>query len=471
VPPGSTGVSFQPTYSSSTNRFTAIPGASVSYDSDGNLLADGSHTYSWDSDGRPHVIDTMTYTYDAMDRVVEQAVGSTYTQTMYGPTGKLALFNGQTLVKAFVPLPGGATAVYLPGQLPAYYRHNDWLGSARLSTTPSRTKYYDVAYGPFGESYNGSGTQDLNFAGMNQDTVTGLYDATFREYHPVQGRWPSPDPAGFGAVDMSNPQSWNRYAYVGNNPLSAVDPLGLSARPCTDSCEPQELIPPGFSIDTEGCANDGSNFPCEDWWFPLVSYGSYTNSLMASNIFEGENSVNLPVPSLFQTIWSDVLGLPSLDQSNCMPICDAQTANNGFTLGVRAPGQTWTQCMSANSGNYSINGVLPSSWQNGATSVLAGNDVSSILFGNSSEGSAGLLAWEGGSNSFEAGVGSVMTAGRRTASIMDLNLAGTTGPAPMILGKTGAEQAAGWLSGVAEIKMAIDVGLTGAEAIGCAIHR
>jgi hypothetical protein len=54
---------------------------------------------------------------------------------------------------------------------------------------------------------------------------------------------------------------------------------------------------------------------------------------------------------------------------------------------------------------------------------------------------------------------------------MDLNLAGTTGPAPMILGKTGAEQLAGWLSGLAEIKMAIDVGLTGAQAIGCAIHR
>jgi hypothetical protein len=43
-------------------------------------------------------------------------------------------------------------------------------------------------------------------------------------------------------------------------------------------------------------------------------------------------------------------------------------ANNGFTLGVRAPGQTWTQCMSSTSGTYGINGVLPSSWQNGATS-------------------------------------------------------------------------------------------------------
>ena len=34
-------------------------------------------------------------------------------------------------------------------------------------------------------------------------------------------------PAGLAAVDITNPQTWNRYAYVVNNPLNAVDPLGL----------------------------------------------------------------------------------------------------------------------------------------------------------------------------------------------------------------------------------------------------
>jgi hypothetical protein len=36
----------------------------------------------------------------------------------------------------------------------------------------------------------------------------------------------SPDPAGMAAVDPTNPQSWNRYTYVLNNPLALIDPLG-----------------------------------------------------------------------------------------------------------------------------------------------------------------------------------------------------------------------------------------------------
>src|SRR5208282_2492135 len=86
------------------------------------------------------------------------------------------------------------------------------------------------AYGPFGEQYANSGTTDLSFTGMNQDTASNVYDFPAREYG-IQGRWPSPDPAGLAAVDPSNPQSWNRYAYVGNSPLNSTDPLGLTTNP------------------------------------------------------------------------------------------------------------------------------------------------------------------------------------------------------------------------------------------------
>jgi RHS repeat-associated protein len=95
--------------------------------------------------------------------------------------------------------------------------------------------YLDLAYAPFGEPYAQSGTTDLSFTGQRQDTVAGLYDFPARECS-YQGRWPSPDPAGLAAVDPSNPQSWNRYAYVLNNPLVLIDLLGLD--PCDKSNAP-----------------------------------------------------------------------------------------------------------------------------------------------------------------------------------------------------------------------------------------
>jgi RHS repeat-associated protein len=71
------------------------------------------------------------------------------------------------------------------------------------------------------------------------------YDSATRELHPVQGRWISPDPAGMAAVDVTNPQSWNRYAYVNNNPLSNVDPSGL-------------LDDPSCAVNGMGCGGGGS---------------------------------------------------------------------------------------------------------------------------------------------------------------------------------------------------------------------
>lgn len=212
-----------------TNQFYSVPGMSVSYDKNGNLLKDNLlNTYAWDpSWGNPASINSTNLVYDALGRMVEQQNGSTYTQMLYSPAGKTAIMIGQTLQKAFINLPGGGSAIYTSSGSPAYYRHADWLGSSRLTSTASRTVYSTSAYAPFGEQYATSGTSDPSFTGQDADTTSGLYDFTFREHSPSQGRWISPDPLGLGAVNPSNPQTWNRYAYVVNNPLSAIDSSGL----------------------------------------------------------------------------------------------------------------------------------------------------------------------------------------------------------------------------------------------------
>ena len=217
-----------------TNRISTISGEpNPSYDANGNLLSAESHTFSWDPNwGNPSAIDGKTLTYDALGRMVEIQNGSATTQFMFGPTGKIAVMNGQTEVQSFQPFPGGGVFVHRPGSLTNYWRHADLLGSSRLATTlPGRTLFYDGAYAPFGENYAETGTTDRFFSGQMQDTAStfgGIYDFMFRKYSPVQGRWLSPDPAGMGAADPNDPQTWNRYAYVINGPLSFVDTLGLA---------------------------------------------------------------------------------------------------------------------------------------------------------------------------------------------------------------------------------------------------
>jgi RHS repeat-associated protein len=260
--------SFQPSYSTTTNQITTT---GVHYDQNGNLLTDNlGITYTWTGYGNPASINSTNLIYDAFGQMVEQQTGSTYTQILYSPAGKTAIMNGQTLAKAFVYLPGGETAIYNSSGL-AYYRHSDWLGSSRLTSTASRTIYSDSAYAPFGEQYAPSGTTDASFTGQNADTTSALYDFTFRELSPSQGRWISPDPAGLAAVDPTNPQSWNRYAYVTNSPLNFVDPFGLDKK---FVCMPMWGVEGGswycFWLDTcdaggyGGTDSQGTGQPCND---------------------------------------------------------------------------------------------------------------------------------------------------------------------------------------------------------------
>lgn len=48
----------------------------------------------------------------------------------------------------------------------------------------------------------------------------------WRQYDSRSGRWSAPDPYG-GSMNINSPQSFNRYAYVNNDPVNKVDVTGL----------------------------------------------------------------------------------------------------------------------------------------------------------------------------------------------------------------------------------------------------
>ncbi|HXR97687.1 MAG TPA: RHS repeat-associated core domain-containing protein [Terriglobales bacterium] len=208
-----------------------ISNAGVNYDLQGNLLNDPllpSQTNSFDAEGKPVTLEGAAVTFDALGRAVESG-GHEF---LYGPGGsKLAVMSGQALVRADVPLPGGATAVYGPSGLLQYYRHADGLGSARLSSDTSGHVVSSDIYAPFGWDETSAGAGYQSFTGKKQDIDTahsgGQYDFPAREYNPLQGRWWTPDPAGSAAMNPQNPQTFNRYGYVSGMPTQAVDSLGF----------------------------------------------------------------------------------------------------------------------------------------------------------------------------------------------------------------------------------------------------
>lgn len=179
---------------------------------------------------------------DAFGRMMTQGTTGAYTNFLYSPTGqRLAVFmgTGSTLRNYYLPLVAGMQTVYDSTGL-KYFRHTDWLESSRFATAASGTLQYRLQYAPYGETYSESGSPDRGFTGNTQDVIAGvqgIYDFLFRQHASSQGRWLVPDPAGLAAVEPTNPQTWNRYAYVGNNPLSRTDPLGLRLVDCSwDGC-------------------------------------------------------------------------------------------------------------------------------------------------------------------------------------------------------------------------------------------
>ena len=109
-----------------------------------------------------------------------------------------------------------------------YYIHNDHLGTPKLMTNELGVAVWRASATPFGKAsvnddVDGDGdsvTLNIRQPGQYYDRETGFYYNYFRYYDPETGRYITSDPIGLaGGI--------NTYAYVENNPLRLIDPLGL----------------------------------------------------------------------------------------------------------------------------------------------------------------------------------------------------------------------------------------------------
>ena len=104
------------------------------------------------------------------------------------------------------------------------YLFSDHVGSASVSYRPSDGQTERQYYMPYGGIRHTDGLDtDIGYTGQRADTSTGLMFYNARYYDPAIGRFISPDTI---VPDPANPQDYDRYAYVRNNPVNHNDPTG-----------------------------------------------------------------------------------------------------------------------------------------------------------------------------------------------------------------------------------------------------
>jgi RHS repeat-associated protein len=206
----------------------------------------GGSSQTWTSYNQPLLLsafgDSSQFFYDANHLRWKQL--ATYNQaaenTLYiGGLLEKMMVSAGTTYRHYIPA-GNNTIVYSRSTTPAiatYYLTTDHISSTSTITDQTGALVVEESYNPLGvprdptnwEAYRPDADQ-LKIAGVSRREYTGqegldnisLTNMNWRVFVP--GRFISPDPH---ITDPMDPQSYNRYSYVANRPLTYVDPTGL----------------------------------------------------------------------------------------------------------------------------------------------------------------------------------------------------------------------------------------------------
>jgi RHS repeat-associated protein len=235
-----------------SNRLASVSSGSVSspvgYDGAGNFVSYLGATYEYDALNmmRKSVAGgvTRSYVYTASDErigTIEQT-GSTVRSdwTIRDSSGQVLRryskeSNGEwKWQEDYIYRGTQMLAAEIPDSPKTRHFHLDHLGTPRLITGNGGAEVSRHTYHPFGEEIAPSPTarEKKQFAGHERDSETLDYMHA-RFYAPFMGRFLSVDPIINQKRSLTNPQAWNRYAYVENNPLNRTDPDGKCSKPTT----------------------------------------------------------------------------------------------------------------------------------------------------------------------------------------------------------------------------------------------
>jgi RHS repeat-associated protein len=259
------------TYSiaSGSNQITSITGAlarTYLYDAVGNTVSYSTVNATYNARGRLQTLangsDAATYVYNALGQMVESSGTSDPKLYAYDEAAHLiGEYDGSgNLIEETVWLGDIPVATLRPNGsgVDTYYVHTDHLNTPRQVTRPADNAqvwtWFSDPFGTDAANSNPAGVggfaYNLRFPGQIFKGPAGLHYNANRWYDPAAGGYTQSDPAGLVA-------GVNTYAYVGRNPISDVDPQGLSANII------QQLFPsPWTSSSGQACSDDKQH--CEE---------------------------------------------------------------------------------------------------------------------------------------------------------------------------------------------------------------
>lgn len=190
---------------------------------------------------------TEAITYNALGQQVQVSWAGGAWNTLFDPSGLWMGRNtaGHWDVGGVFHLGRQQLGIYIDQ---FYGIHENVLGSSDSSTNAAGSETGQSLFYPWGQTWS-LGSAAWNFSAFEYGSPPPILPPTlFRTYDPDIGRWMTPDLLG---GDVTNPQSLNRYAYVGNNPTTLTDPLGLDG--CDQSDDPAHC--------REVCWSQGDDYP------------------------------------------------------------------------------------------------------------------------------------------------------------------------------------------------------------------
>lgn len=189
-----------------------------------------------------------------------------------------------------------------------YFFTADHLGSTREVTDNLGNVVSRFDYDPYGNRTQVSGTFDpgVGFTGHFHHS-SGLVLTWYRAYDPVTARWLNRDPIGeAGGVNL--------YAYVGNNPVSHTDPLGLMFDSITATCRANPMA----------CAAMGIPGFTHLMNTPAGQRVAQAGAQCAAKVPQLAQSAGLPTFNLFSRElhhpWPQYLGGPFYQKLQSLPV-------------------------------------------------------------------------------------------------------------------------------------------------------